>query len=516
MSLTVSVGDPMPSVGLRATDGYLLNLRTWVTKQPVVLLFFGAPTMSGAARRKGQKAVEALVAGHDRLREAGIAVAGVSCDSPEQQAEFVAAQSLPFLLLSDERRSAVEVLGIATLADGDNVNVASPVAIAVDRDGIVRAVIDRVEPDALVDMVVRALSEPLPAAPVAESPASTQRLTDAGRPAACPGRAASRRGRAAARTDRHRGPDPRGRLRRVPHRPSRRRRHPDACRAATDPRPRGGRLDRRLGRRGGAAASAAAPEGGHGRRRVGSLGLRRVPPLPARRRAALRLLDRARLPGRRWLRRPHARPPPPAPGAAEARRPGARRALADAGVTPYRAVRRAAPWLLAGERVLVIGCGGLGQFALQYLRLCPPRAASCSSRSWSSRPRGSSAPPRSVQISPCCDPDADAPRRAGRRRAGFRRDRCDPRPGRVRRRVRRAGHADRRGRRIAPVRLRAASGRVLGDDRRVGHRRRPARGGGARRGGSMGGRYDAAARCANAHRRLRAGEVSGRLVLVPA
>jgi len=45
--------------------------------------------------------------------------------------------------------------------------------------------------------------------------------------------------------------------------------------------------------------------------------------------------------------------------------------LADAGVTPYRAVRRASPWLTPGARVLLIGFGGLGQFALQYLRRIP-------------------------------------------------------------------------------------------------------------------------------------------------
>jgi alcohol dehydrogenase, propanol-preferring len=45
--------------------------------------------------------------------------------------------------------------------------------------------------------------------------------------------------------------------------------------------------------------------------------------------------------------------------------------FADAGVTSYRAVRRAGPWLTDAARVLLIGCGGLGQFALQYLRLVP-------------------------------------------------------------------------------------------------------------------------------------------------
>lgn len=174
MSMKLAAGDPLPSVGLRATDGYLLNLRSWVTKQPAVLLFFGAPTMGGAPRRRGLKAVQALAAGFERLREAGIAVAAISCDSEEQQTAFAEEHRLPFLLLSDERRSAVEMLGIDTVADGENVNVAQAVVIAVDRDGAIRAIIERVEPDTLVDQVTRALSEPIPAAPAAEdaSPAS--------------------------------------------------------------------------------------------------------------------------------------------------------------------------------------------------------------------------------------------------------------------------------------------------------------------------------------------------------
>jgi thioredoxin-dependent peroxiredoxin len=171
MSISVAVGDALPSVGLRATDGYLLNLRSFVSKQPVLLLFFGAPTLKAAARRRGLKAVEALTAGHDRLREAGIAVAGISTDSEQQQTDFVAAQNVPFLLMSDERRSAVDVLGIPTVAEGENVNVAVPVAVAVDRDGIVQAIVDPVDPEALVDTAMRALSEPIPAAAGGSAPA---------------------------------------------------------------------------------------------------------------------------------------------------------------------------------------------------------------------------------------------------------------------------------------------------------------------------------------------------------
>ena len=164
MTTKLKIGEPLPSVGLRATDGYLLNLRSFVTKQPALLLFFGAPTMSGPARRRGVKAIEALVAGHARLREAGIAVAGISTDSEAQQTEFAQKATLPFLLLSDERRSAVDLLGIETVADGANVNVAKPVAVAIDREGLVREIIDPVDPDRLVDAAMRALSERIPVA----------------------------------------------------------------------------------------------------------------------------------------------------------------------------------------------------------------------------------------------------------------------------------------------------------------------------------------------------------------
>ncbi|MCC6619424.1 MAG: alcohol dehydrogenase catalytic domain-containing protein [Chloroflexi bacterium] len=43
--------------------------------------------------------------------------------------------------------------------------------------------------------------------------------------------------------------------------------------------------------------------------------------------------------------------------------------LADAGMTAFRAVKRAGPWLAGSPRVLLIGCGGVGGFVLSFLRL---------------------------------------------------------------------------------------------------------------------------------------------------
>jgi alcohol dehydrogenase, propanol-preferring len=46
--------------------------------------------------------------------------------------------------------------------------------------------------------------------------------------------------------------------------------------------------------------------------------------------------------------------------------------LTDAGLTPYRAFRKLTPSLDAGSTVVIIGSGGLGQFAIQYARLLAP------------------------------------------------------------------------------------------------------------------------------------------------
>lgn len=157
--IQVAVGDQMPSVGLRATDGYLLNLRTYVGKRPSIVVFFAGPSLGGARRAQGDDMARALADAHPRLERAGIGLVAVTTDSEAQQAAYVADLELPYLLYCDERRTAVASLGIPTRTERGNVN-AEPTAFAVSADGVVLDVVPRAEPRGLVARLLEAINPP--------------------------------------------------------------------------------------------------------------------------------------------------------------------------------------------------------------------------------------------------------------------------------------------------------------------------------------------------------------------
>jgi peroxiredoxin Q/BCP len=157
--LKVKIGDQIPSVGLRATDGYLLNLRSLVGKEPVILLFFGGPTLKGAARERGDALAEALKDAHSRLARQGVTVIGVTTDNEQQQTAYVEELGLPYLLFSDERRIAVSQLGISTAEVRGNVN-AEPTAFAVGVDGTILDIVEQAAPKGLVARLLEAIFPP--------------------------------------------------------------------------------------------------------------------------------------------------------------------------------------------------------------------------------------------------------------------------------------------------------------------------------------------------------------------
>jgi len=149
----------MPSVGLRATDGFLLNLRTFVGKRPSIVVFFGGPTLRGARRAEGDELARALADAYPRLERSGIGLVAVTTDSERQQTEYVEQLKLPYLLYCDERRTAVELLGVPTRVERGSVN-AEPTAFALATDGTVLDVVPRAEPRGLVARLLEAINPP--------------------------------------------------------------------------------------------------------------------------------------------------------------------------------------------------------------------------------------------------------------------------------------------------------------------------------------------------------------------
>lgn len=157
--LTVQIGDPMPSVGLRATDGYLLNLRTFVGKRPSIVVFFAGPSLKGAARQRGDALATTLREAFPRLERAGVGVVVVTTDAERQQQAYVAELELPYLLYSDERRTACAMLGIPTRNDRGNIN-AEPTAFALATDGTILDIVERAEPKGLLARLLESIRPP--------------------------------------------------------------------------------------------------------------------------------------------------------------------------------------------------------------------------------------------------------------------------------------------------------------------------------------------------------------------
>ena len=157
--LRVAVGEQMPSVGLRATDGFLLNLRTFVSKRPSIVVFFAGPSLRGARRAQGDLLARTLADASPRLEREGVGLIAITTDSERQQADYVAELELPYLLYSDERRAAVDLLGVPTKSERGNIN-AEPTAFAMSTDGVILDIVPRAEPRGLVARLLEAINPP--------------------------------------------------------------------------------------------------------------------------------------------------------------------------------------------------------------------------------------------------------------------------------------------------------------------------------------------------------------------
>ena len=130
-------GDPFPAWSLRDQTGKVVTARELVGKP--YLLWFYPKAMTPGCTAEGRQLRDRFA----DFQKRGVEVLGVSFDTPEENAEFVRAESFPFRLLSDQDHALAVAVGAARSRDQ---STATRISYLVGRDGRVRRAYGEVSP----------------------------------------------------------------------------------------------------------------------------------------------------------------------------------------------------------------------------------------------------------------------------------------------------------------------------------------------------------------------------------
>ena len=132
-----------PDFTLSDKDGNAVSLSDFRGKK-VVLYFYPKDNTPGCTRQAC-----AFAASYDAFRENNIAVIGISRDSVASHVKFAEKYSLPFILLSDPDRIAIEAYGVwqeKKMAGKVGMGVVRSTYL-IDENGVIEAVMPKVKPD---------------------------------------------------------------------------------------------------------------------------------------------------------------------------------------------------------------------------------------------------------------------------------------------------------------------------------------------------------------------------------
>ena len=150
----LNVGDRAPDFTLQDQNGNAVSLSDFLGRR-VVLYFYPKDNTPGCTRQAC-----AFGALYGQFKQKGVEVIGVSKDSVNSHAGFAKRQNLPFILLSDPDRVAIEAYGVwqeKKMCGKVSMGVVRTTYL-IDEMGTIAAVMPRVKPDTNAQEILAQLS----------------------------------------------------------------------------------------------------------------------------------------------------------------------------------------------------------------------------------------------------------------------------------------------------------------------------------------------------------------------
>ncbi len=139
----LEVGMKAPEFTLPDKDGNMVSLTDFVGKK-VVLYFYPRDNTPGCTRQAC-----AFASAYEEFKNINAVVIGISKDSVSSHQKFAEKHGLPFILLSDPERAAIEAYGV--WQEKKNYGKVSMGVVrstfVIDENGVIEKVMPKVKPD---------------------------------------------------------------------------------------------------------------------------------------------------------------------------------------------------------------------------------------------------------------------------------------------------------------------------------------------------------------------------------
>ncbi|MBQ9703112.1 MAG: thioredoxin-dependent thiol peroxidase [Clostridia bacterium] len=151
----LKIGDKAPEFTLQDKNGNDVSLSSFLGKK-VVLYFYPKDSTPGCTRQAC-----AFASAYEQFKSNDIVVIGVSKDSVASHVKFADKYSLPFILLSDPERKAIEAYGVwqeKKMCGKVGMGVVRTTFI-IDEKGNVEKIMDKVKPDTNAQEILEYLAK---------------------------------------------------------------------------------------------------------------------------------------------------------------------------------------------------------------------------------------------------------------------------------------------------------------------------------------------------------------------